>query len=97
MGNNDYGQLGQNPDKIESSTPVKVPFPLSDDGTERHIAIVAAGSQSTLAGSPGGTIFTMGEEGTGLELDSPTKKPQLLDLKLHGFRIQRIIDMGIGT
>lgn len=95
FGSNSYGQLGFDPDVVRHTIPVRVDFPKSADGTLRHIAIVAAGVQSTLVGTPGCSTFSMGELGTGRQQDGPTKKPEFLDLALDGYRIVRVIDVNV--
>ena len=97
FGSNHHGQLGFDRNVVRRSIPMRVVFPNSADGTERHIAIVAAGAQSTLVSTPGGSVFSMGELGTGRQEEEPTKKPEFLDLSLDGYRIVRVIDVKVSV
>ena len=76
---------------------MKVTFPAFETGTEHEIVMVAAGKESTMVNSPGGTLFSMGEGGaTGREQESPTKKPEKVNLGLDGVRILGVVDLGSG-
>ena len=95
FGSNHFGQLGKDPDVVRHSIPVRVDFPESADGSERHIAIVAAGVQTTLVGTPVGSLFSMGELGTGRQQEAPTQHPEFLDLGLNGYSIVLVIDVNL--
>lgn len=95
FGSNHYGQLGKDSNLIRHSIPMRVDFPKSTNGEERRIAIVAAGVQSTLVGTPGGSVFSMGELGTGRNQEGPTTCPESLDIALDGYRITRVIDVAV--